>query len=236
MTLKFRSSALIQELEFVKRASEKYLTNSWVLDDLEAASKRGLKGQVGSTFRWEIPQDKPLRTKTSYGDYARDGEGGLNVFATLSFIWNMRVVSGGANAVVEPFDLTSTEIKLFKELPGDACSLLAHWNFDVADLASPGCHFHLQVHWPIGSEVSLDVPRVPVPMVLPTDALEFILGELFQTDWPKHRTSHGVNTHQRSRMARMLEWMHEQLSESGAPWLALKALKPQAASKLFLPG
>jgi hypothetical protein len=236
MSLKFNAAALSQEIELVKKASSKYLQNPYVFDHLAFGWKKGFSGPPGSEFVWEIPRDMALKTKLSCGDYAQDGMGGLSVFATLSFIWKMRVVSAGAKAIVEPFDLASTEVKIFNQIPDEQPVAIAEWQFDIADANSPGCHFHMQVDWKRGQgQESMDVPRIPVPMVLPTDALEFVLGELFQTEWPKHRTAHGVNSFQRTRMSRMLKWMHDQLEDSGtAPWLALKSLKPLPADKLFI--
>jgi hypothetical protein len=69
---------------------------------------------------------------------------------------------------------------------------------------------------------------------MPTDAIDFVLGELFQKKWQK-RADDFVRNHaswgnlQKERLTQMLDWMKEKVAKAeGAPWLALKHAKPPA--------
>ncbi len=111
------------------------------------------------------------------------------------------------------------------------------WRMEIADDASPGCYFHVQV---LGEEdrppfpKSLSVPRLPGFFVTPPFVLEFVLGELFQDEWKREavRESDSLKMWrpiQLKRLANFLRWQRDKLRDSqGSPWVVLKSLQPDA--------
>lgn len=116
------------------------------------------------------------------------------------------------------------------------------WTFDLGDTASTGCFFHVQVladathrqqctYFPS----TLDIPRLPGLLFTPADALDFALGELFQSGWPDHVIQAGADggawrALQLQRLEAVLAWQRQELANSiGSPWAHLKAQKPHVA-------
>jgi hypothetical protein len=64
--------------------------------------------------------------------------------------------------------------------------------------------------------------------------LEFLLGELFQEDWPEHRARFG-NPYQAKRLVAIFQWQINKLQSGGrSAWHALKTAKPEVEDKLFV--
>lgn len=238
--LRLSVNLLLKEIEFVINACAKFVEDTHPLENFKRQleqvnrTKGVIPGQEIS-----IPLGAPLRTKTSLGEYERDGEGAHNVYGTVSFVWRVSVDGPPQRRELILDGLMSTTVQIVNATTDKA---LASWNFDVGDQASPGCHFHVQACWPReenrerwpGDAASINVPRLPVPVVLPTDALEFLLGELFQEAWPVHRTRF-PNPYQAKRLISIFKWQIKKLESGGsAAWHALKAAKPEASDKLFL--
>ncbi len=79
---------------------------------------------------------------------------------------------------------------------------------------------------------AVDIPRLPGFLVTPSDAVEFLLGELFQDTWAARARDESPDTRiwrggQKARLAKVMEWQQRLLSEAlGSPWIALKVAKP----------
>jgi hypothetical protein len=115
-------------------------------------------------------------------------------------------------------------------------NVVGHWQLESGDAQSPGCHFHCSVNQ--GSENGLfpkwlKIPRLPGLLLSPMDGLEFLLGELFQSQWEKHVSEesdarNGWANSQSIRLKRVLEWQQNEikLKRFGTPWVSLKKAKP----------
>jgi hypothetical protein len=186
---------------------------------------------------WEIPIDKPLRTKVSPGSYERQNNGAHTVFGSVSSAWGIKFVDPGKKSrAVTEFDLVglaSTRVAVLDGKPEEPGNTIGVWKMEIGDAASPGCHFHVQIegkgdYYP----TTLSVPRIPSIISTPLAAAEFALGELFQEDWPKHvaRTVIGADqweTIQKKRFRNLLFWSFNEVTRAGrSPWAALKSAKP----------
>lgn len=66
----------------------------------------------------------------------------------------------------------------------------------------------------------------------PVDALEFVLGELFQDDWKDRATDQAPDmvlwrTYQQERLTSVLDWQRRVIGDAtGSPWIALKTRFP----------
>jgi hypothetical protein len=183
------------------------------------------------THTWALSE--PIRTRVSVGEYQSDDEGAHSVYATLSWIWKITVLGSDRFALR---GLSSTRVQILRHSPPQDPPLLT-WVMDVADSASPGAHFHLQVKdIPPGDESEFDVPRIPGILYTPAEQLDFVLGELFLEAWPKHQQSHfASNQHssirecQRKRMSRIFGHLQEGLKTgagASSAWMSLKSWKP----------
>jgi hypothetical protein len=134
--------------------------------------------------------------------------------------------------------MASTKIRILSEGSDETDAPVAQWQFEVGDHQSPGCHFHVGVGSFAETTGSIPVPRLPSILVTPIDALDFLLGEIFQVRWKKvvNQETSFVRTwagHQKERLSRLLEWKQDQIKKSsGSAWNFLKHSRPHA--KTFL--
>jgi hypothetical protein len=131
--------------------------------------------------------------------------------------------------------LASTEIGIWQNRDGDV-EEIARWTIEIGDAVSPGCHFHTQITLDDTDRMfpaALSVPRLPGLLHTPMDALEYLLGELFQDEWYKNatRSTNEVNAWascQKKRMINLLRWQTDRLNKTaGSPWTMLKRQKPE---------
>jgi hypothetical protein len=187
--------------------------------------------RMKKTQTWAVSE--PIRTRLSVGQYQAAGAGAHSVYATLSWIWEITILSKDRFALR---GLSSTRVQILRRLAEKDQPLLT-WVMDVADAASPGVHFHLQVKDIVPkNESELDVPRIPGILCTPAEQLDFVLGELFLEEWPKHQQAHfASNQHsrirecQRKRVTRMFGHLQEGLKTGGdksSAWMSLKIWKP----------
>jgi len=181
--------------------------------------------QRPGTTTWGWPEDDPLVLAASAGAYQPGRGGRERIVAKIDARWELRRVDKGT---VEVAGLASVRV-WFNE------GALGMWRMELGDESAPGCFFHVQIlgqdegrPWP----KSVDVPRLPGLVATPASVVEFVLGELFQDDWPKEvarsrnaaRQWQGV---QRRWWTAMLGWQREIAAEAeGSPWAAIKAAKP----------
>lgn len=199
-------------------------------------------------FKWQIPEESPLRTQTSVGQYEPDGEGGKSVFGELSCTWVIQPARprGQEHGPASSFFLVgaaSTRVAIVEELEDNLIEEIAMWRMEIGGEGAPGAYFHVQVlgqkdHPPFPK--SLPVPRLPTVMFTPMFAFDFLLGELFQDGWAEHLASaqdrgefdmwRGIQTH---RLRKLLDWQIRKLEERGAtPWAWIR--KVELPSDLFL--
>lgn len=248
MALRFRVAELQREIEYFLATTRTFLAPG-TTHELERSKSdlTQLARSHGTTGSWQVRMGAPLRTRLSYGDYMPDSNGALGVFGEITFIWDMVPHRPpGDSRPAEFLDLigrASTVIRILEGDPENAAdaSEIAMWRMEIADDASPGAYFHVQV---LGHEIAppfpkaLDIPRLPGLLVSPLAAAEFAIAELFQDEWHKHSSRASGNMKswgalQARRTRAQLAWqMREIDSYIGSPWASLKRAQPPA--DLFL--
>lgn len=240
----FPFKGLIDECEAIKAHATDFLDKTRI--DVLAEAKSTLLGIQASKStelrRWQIPADRPLRTIWSDGESQPDCRSKYKVRAEFSFIWQVRKLDEGEWRQNKYFlldGLASTVTTLVADVDNEE-KVIARWTTDVGDSASPGTHFHFQVNRPGGKEdsehfpfpKSLDIPRLPAPLMSPFLVIDMALGEVFQDRWRKHSLTENKDSkwwkriHQ-DRVLRFLTWQARRVQEfQGSPWMALKLAKP----------
>ena len=246
MSLIFEYAALEKEMTAFAQSARATARRPVGLDGVEGlqAAVDRLK-DIGSrnhkeTVPWTNADWAPIETTVSPGAFMRDSYGGVHVVARLSFIWEIRNYGQFRRSGFRLFELAgnaSCRIDVLRATQPH--EVLAMWRFEVASADGPGCHFHTQV---LGDDEvtagivfphSIDIPRLPGFLITPTDALEFVLGELFQDQWRDRATDTSPEvmiwrSYQQTRLSRVLEWQREIIENAvGSPWIALKAGKPK---------
>lgn len=198
----------------------------------------------GRRIRWEISERDPIKTKTTSEYEAGARRGGRTVFGQISCVWEIsKPVPKGKKERKRSFrsptfvviGLACTKVTIWGVEDAGAPKELARWTLEIGDAMSPGCHFHTQINLDARHEIfpkSLPVPRLPSLLHTPMDALDFLLGELFQNSWFKYAsqdTDAGKTwAHcQTTRLTNLLKWQSETIKNaSAAPWATLKKQKP----------
>jgi hypothetical protein len=237
--LRIAINQLVSELGYVISSCTKFVEDTYPLESFKRQLEQlNRTPEVLAEREISIPVNAPLKTIISYGGYEKDDAGQHNVFGSISFIWRVSVEGGIGKRELILDGLMSTTAQIINASTG---AVLASWNFDIGNADAPGCHFHVQACWPREQErgnwpndpASINVPRLPIPVVVPTDALEFLLGELFQEGWGAHRARF-KNPYQTKRLIALFEWQIKKLQSGGASaWQALKAAKPEVNDQLF---
>jgi hypothetical protein len=248
MSLLFSVADLLDELRsFSQLADDLLAGGSKQVLRTAADELTGLSRGV-TTRRWQVRLDNPVLTMPSYGAYMPDDAGGLTVFAEITFAWDLEPVRPRGDTrparQVRVDGLASTAIRVLSGTPyqRDKAEELAVWRMEIADRHAPGAFFHVQVLGRDADTVfpkSLDVPRLPGVLHSPCACMEFVLGELFQAQWPRiamreSGPGHRWRSIQAHRHARHLAWVaREVASSSGSPWVMWKRAQPDEG--LFLP-
>lgn len=248
MSLLFAVQDLQRELQAFGNLADKLLAPGSRQVLTTAGGELASLSRSATPGRWQIREENPVLTMPSNGEYMPGDEGGLSVFAEITFVWELEPVRPRGDTRPAPHvrlnGLGSTQIRILEGTPfsRDTAGEIAVWRMEIADLNAPGAFFHVQV---LGREDdtmfphALDVPRLPGVLNSPFACMEFALGELFQTRWPKiavkdsgpGRQWRGIQAH---RHARHLDWIARELgATSGSPWVAWKGAQPD--EDLFLP-
>lgn len=244
--LEFRFKDIAAEIDAAARVADKFVArgSASVLPGLRASLDVIRTYPMGNPYPWSIPENLPLCTKTSRGEYDRSG--GRDVFAQISCIWQIEPlgdhnVASRTHRKFALAGLASTRVRILEGEAEAPCDELAMWRMEIGDDRSPGCCFHVQVlgetdHPPFPS--SVPVPRFPGLFLTPMSVLEFVLAELFQDAWKEHAARETTDMLtwrriQQERLASLLHWKVQQVRNSaGPPWTVLRLAKPPA--DLFL--
>ncbi len=230
----FRFKDFIDECETLKAYASEVLDEqtTWVLDVAKSTLENIQdQGPTDRATRWTISKEHPLSTIWSNRESKPGAKSEHKIQASLSFVWEIRPLPERKTKRKSCFlldGLASTQIKVIEE----GSHPLAQWTVEVGDHQSPGTHFHFQING------SLDVPRLPAPVMSPFLAMEFVIGEIFQDRWKKlaaEESKHARRWHSlhKERLERFFEWQKQCVERcSGSPWMALKLAKPQ--SNLFV--
>lgn len=186
---------------------------------------------------WEITTDRPVWTNCSEPDHNRHDP---YLIGKLSTIWKLKIPHG-ANRIsgrrCERFllaGIASTRVSLYQGDRQDK-NEVARWSFEIGDESSPGCHFHVQVKADDGSRLfppTLSVPRWPGFAVTPIDALDFLLGEIFQESWAQAlgKETDSMRSWAKihhTRIQSLIKWQLKAVgSNTGPGWSRLKRAKP----------
>jgi hypothetical protein len=188
----------------------------------------------GESLTWSMPEDDPIRTIASSGEYEKKNDGsqekGVSVVGLLSFKWHLRIAEKRPVGEVFLTGNATTKIRLIN--PEDE-SEISMWRMEIGAEDSPGCCFHTQI---LGATNDGPFPKwMPVPRLhsfppTPMSCLEFLLSELFQRRWsekvsrqnPQTRAWRGI---QKERLGAFLRWQQDLVSEttSSSPLVRLKA-------------
>jgi hypothetical protein len=243
--LDFRFSDLQLEITNFAQVSRHFLEeeareilHNWLMDLVN------FRDSPRPEYTWAISEEKPIRTIKTL-DY--DRKAGFSVHGELSCIWEInpkteakgKVKGKRANQIMCLNGLASTKIKIIRDDQDCRPRTIAQWQFEVGDHQSPGCHFHVGIgHF--GSESAvLPVPRLPSILLTPIDALDFLLGEIFQREWREvvSRETDQMKAwskKQKTRLSKLLKWKQDQIEGSGgSAWNYLKHQRPVA--QILLP-
>ncbi|MDP9120085.1 MAG: hypothetical protein M3O15_01760 [Acidobacteriota bacterium] len=206
--------------------------------------KSDLEQIARATGRETWKTRREIRTLSSDGGHQRGRCGhGRTLYGTIDFRWDIEPLSRvlKRQALNRCFALRNSSVRI--KLIDSADEEVARWDFDAGDDRSPGCHFHAKFAEADEGRRErfrdIDVPRLPTVIFMPTDATEFVLGELWQDEWREFSMSSSkeVNEWRRypqGRLCKILEWHLEILrnERAGTPWAQLKSAKPEPS--LFL--
>ena len=254
--LLFYTSELLCETQALRAMAKDFLESDGtrVLTALERDLKRICASNRDRAQKLTLC---PLRTKSTCSYEAGNKFGGQEIYALIRGTWDLLSLGqtatkrkirfvGNASTVIELWPRACAWKEKFER-----DSRLAMWRVELGAQDSPGCYFHIQI---LGDRVpspypkGVPIPRFPSPFITPMAALEFVLGELFQDEWPiKARQSRHEQKSwraiQRKRWSNLLAWQKEVITQStstesdaglvlpSSPWIDLKLVKPP--SELF---
>ncbi len=246
----FDYADILEEIRSISDDAREFLDGhtSKAIGELVGNLTRYQQANTDTTYAWETVSHTQIRTKPNEGAHQKNSKG-VNLYGTVDFKWEIRNTSLGKRrkkrhpyAIFQLAGVASTTIKLWRsgnqeahDNGGMGC-VVGCWNFDVGNHDSPGCHFHVQI--PEKSEpwqYPIDIPRWPSLLLTPADAVDFVLGELFQQEWRRHRRAANSRwkTTQQQRLEKLATWIQEQIKQADvSPWLHFKSAKPP--NKLFL--
>lgn len=234
--LEFQYTEMDREITSFMNLASRFITrDSARIADTWARQLKDFRDNNRTQIRWEIPERTPIRTILSEGEYEAKKGKCKSVEGRVSSVWEIHKVMDRAKRGKKVSDtrfclngLASTKLSILSDNEVVMC-----WTMDIGDARSPGSHFHSQFKSQHPDMSKFPVPRVPSILCTPMDALDFLLGELFQAKWSlsanKSQSDLGLwSRYQRGRMLNLLSWMKTLVeSSSHAPWLAIKSGKPR---------
>ena len=236
-----------KELLAFESLAKRKLTQSSLrrLVELREQLHNHARAAEGSLVVWATDPDKPIETIPNKGSHQPGrSDHGVSLKAKISFVWRFEAIGQPSKnkpcwRVVVLKD-SSVKVRLYlasdcNDLLSNDGSCVAAWDFDVGNDQSPGCHFHAKYHE--CDEVrrmafqGVDVPRLPTFIFMPTDVIEYVVGELWQDECEKLALNSDFQEwykFSKKRSARVLEWHRAQASEAvGSPWMVIKTTKPK---------
>ena len=236
MPLDFSIREFLSEIAALEAITSSFTAreSAGVLARLRIALENVRTQRNNAVTKWGIPENEPFRTTVSHGQYERDGNGEHNVFAEISSVWEVgphgNREAGGASKRFRLYGIASSRVRLLRrDQNGD--EEVAMWRMEIGDDNAPGCRFHVQV---LGERAeipfphSISVPRLPSIMVSPMSVIEYVVGELFQDEWPREASRGGASMDlwrsiQTERFIRLMNWQRAAVQTNvGSPWLSLK--------------
>lgn len=193
--------------------------------------------EVDVPRRWALDPGNAIRTIRRDGVFEPASEKHGQVWATLSFSWEItrRFGPQGTKTHFEITGEASTVIRICTDVGGKEVQL-AMWRMETGAEDGPGAAFYARI---MGEKAagqfpkSLPIPRLPIFPTTPASALEFVIAELFQDTWLQHlgATSqrwHTWKTIQSDRLRNYHEWSLDTLrTRRGSPITDLKQSFPE---------
>jgi hypothetical protein len=245
----FLFQEILDEIQAMSRIGAEYLTaetQEAVFPELVSVLESIRASRSAEPKRWSVPEERPLRTMDSVGEYESGGRRGVHtIFGEISFVWQILCPQeqGPRSRPQKTFvlsGLSSTKIRV-TERTELGRRQLAMWRVEVGNSTAPGCHFHTQIEGETDDPPfprSLAVPRLPTIVVTPMAAVEFLLAEIFQSRWQQYAAAETADMQrwkpiQKQRLLNLFEWQKRCIQGCiGSPWTAFKTYKPDA--DLFL--
>lgn len=243
---RFKYQDLAEELDAIGKAASTLLApeRRFVLTQAVEALTRSRT--QSNRFCWHI--DEPITTIRNDGKHGPTGAGNFDAEGRLTFTWDIRAIrpKRGRDALFFEIDGNiSTKMAVYGRPLNQKDSvdrLLACWRFELGTRNHPGAYVHSQIDWNTAPDVNLefDIPRLPSILITPGECLDFLLGELFQTDWPRAQQSNAAElqrwqARQKKRLINLVSAQQEVLQATAnvSPWIALKRWKPSVADFLL---
>jgi hypothetical protein len=235
--LDFSVPGVCREVQEVARLAESFLQpgSARVAEEIGINLRSFARSKRRDKWTWSIAETDPIRTKLTQAYEPEERRGANAVWGELSFTWTIVLVHPEPDAAFSISGNASNKICIKMLEPDGGTVLLAQWQFEIGDAMAPGCHFHVGLcragnetpfpHW-------LTVPRLPSVLIMPVDALDFLLGEIFQKEWKACVSRENDHTRalfasQRDRLTRLLEWKRDEvMKSSGSAWSWLKHRHP----------
>jgi hypothetical protein len=203
--------------------------DQWLADLVSTAS---IKSERVCT----VKTSSVLSTRSNDGKHQKASS--VSLFGEIEFTWDIIPEAPKSKlAAAKHFLLENASIRLAicEQREAGGHDTLASWTFDIGNQESPGCHFHAKYDDAgVGASTNIDIPRLPTLVVMPTDAMAFLFGELWQKQW-----SIDLVTDLRDPASRWRSWPRDRLAavlsafvkcineDTGLiPWAAFKAYKP----------
>lgn len=243
--LAFSFAQTLDEIENVKHLVKDFIDATsleFVLPQFQNSLRIASYSREGGSLVWCIPEESPIRTVCSDGEFEQAGRKGIAVYGTLSTVWEIAWQKKAKEFLLA--QNASTKLRVFEVQDDEEDGReIARWRFEIGVASSPGCHFHTQVLQDEADAMfphRLSVPRLPSILLAPMDGLDFLLGELFQERW-RQKSSEISNDHlrvwakrQRVRLRGLLQWKLETIEkDEGSPWMVLKKEKPLDVNMLL---
>ena len=238
--LQFLCRELVDETEALRDMAAPLLDSNGdrVLHSLRSQLERACRAATRRPMEIQLAS---LRTRPTIGYESGARSGGSKIYACATGHWEVRSVQGaGPKSRIAFTGKASTKVELWPAEcqrceQANGTRRLAMWRIELGAHDSPGCYFHFQI---LGDRSnppfpeSIPIPRLPSPFVTPMAAVEFVLGELFQDEWPRKASESRHHQQrwraiQRKRWNSLLRWQEKALNGgSSSPWMNLKAAKP----------
>lgn len=193
-----------------------------------------------STGPWDWQTSESIQTNPAQEYEPHGRRCTFEVHGEMSAIWTIKKDRKSAKHF-RLMGKASTSLRIVGSKHGESLKCLAQWQVEIGDAQSPGCHFHVGVGQQSDDSLfpkGLSVPRLPGFLITPTDALDFLLGELFQDRWAKKvgqdsDEAKAFGGPQKDRLVRLLKWKIDVVTAaSGSAWNHLKHARPTAPALL----
>jgi len=214
------------------------------LKDLQ--SKLGPIASSTHDTTWGTSVDAPLTTLSSVEFEPNDKKTEVKIYGSLNFKWHIQPLAKLENNPRNRWFALLNSSSRIEIRTADSNLPLCHWDFDLGDANSPGCHFHAKPHWQDFQHAAslvnpIPIPRLPTWLFLPTDCLEFLFGELWQEGWKKRAQQSDPDM---QRWAKLSHDRHLRMASCHlnrykntrqlSGWMTLKTWKPDAAEFAWL--